>query len=355
MMAGLLFLAGTLSAGTYSGGSGTEEDPYRISTPADWQEFMTTPQDWDKHFQLTGPLDLAGIPLTPIGNYTTKFTGEFWADGWTISHVQISQPTNSYVGLFGYTMGARICDLLVEDGFVEGQYWVGGIAGRAVSSRFEACGWRGGVRGVAYVGGIVGDAVGGSSLIGCGSMGTITGSRYMGGAAGNIWDGMIYYCYSQASVLGVPDPLGGSEEDLGGLVGMIEGFQTRIVKCYAAGQVQGSSSSTPNVGGLIGLNNSGPAVADSFWDIQASGQSVSAGGIGQMTAQMKRSSLYINAGWDFVTLWEIGEHQTYPYIRTRPSADLNRDGRVALEDFAILAEQWLTEDIQPPSIPGYVW
>ncbi|HOK67438.1 MAG TPA: hypothetical protein PK054_07625 [Anaerohalosphaeraceae bacterium] len=352
MTAVLLFLAGMVSAGVYSGGGdGTEGNPYRISAPADWQVLMTTPQDWDKHFQLTGDLDLTGIALTPVGTVTTKFTGVFHGEGWSISNVQLSRPMEDNVGLFGWLAGARIRDLRIENGYAEGRFWVGGLVGRAESSVLENCGWTGSVKGIAYVGGIAGCSIAPqSALLGCRVMGTVTGNRYVGGITGYFADAVLYYSYSQASVIGVLDPLGGTAEAIGGLVGWTAGSATLIAKCYAAGLVQPPSTSTPNVGGLVGLN-SGAVIANSFWDMQVSGQNTSAGGTGKTTAQMKQSATYIDAGWDFINLWEIGEHQTYPYIRNRPSADLNRDGRVALEDLSILAGQWLTEDIQAPSEP----
>ena len=71
--AGLIFcafftFAAIVCAGTYSGGSGTAEDPYRISTVADWQELIVhLLDDWDKHFILLNDIDFGGINITPIG------------------------------------------------------------------------------------------------------------------------------------------------------------------------------------------------------------------------------------------------------------------------------------------------
>lgn len=239
----------------------------------------------------------------------------------------------------------------VDNGSVKGQYWVGGLVGKMERSALEHCGWSGNVEGIAYVGGLAGNCSSTSpepGILGCWSMGTVTASRYAGGAVGLLWDSIVSYSYSQASVFCVSDPLSG-EEKLGGLVGMIYGMQSLVKKCYAAGLVQPLSPSTPDVGGLIGFNQNNTPVEDSFWDLQTSGQTASAGGTGKTTAQMKQSITYIDADWDFINLWEVGEHQTYPYIRSRPSADLDRSGWVELGDLAILAEEWLTDNIQPPS------
>jgi len=54
-------------AATYSGGSGTEGDPYQISTAADWTELRETYADWGKYFILTADINFGGVFLTPVG------------------------------------------------------------------------------------------------------------------------------------------------------------------------------------------------------------------------------------------------------------------------------------------------
>ena len=51
---------------------------------------------------------------------------------------------------------------------------------------------------------------------------------------------------------------------------------------------------------------------NSYWDIDASGQTVSSGGIGKTTAQMKQESTYAN--WDFNFIWQIDEGEDYPLL-----------------------------------------
>jgi hypothetical protein len=82
-------------------------------------------------------------------------------------------------------------------------------------------------------------------------------------------------------------------------------------------------------------------VAASFWDIETSGQTTSAGGEGKTTAEMKKLSTFASAGWDFVDIWNIGENQTYPFLRGYSGADLNYDGFVNFADFALFANRWL--------------
>ena len=55
-----------MAFGKYSGGLGTEAEPYQIGTVADWQELMATDLDWDKHFILITGLDMNGDAITPV-------------------------------------------------------------------------------------------------------------------------------------------------------------------------------------------------------------------------------------------------------------------------------------------------
>ena len=41
-------------------------------------------------------------------------------------------------------------------------------------------------------------------------------------------------------------------------------------------------------------------IASSFWDMDASGQTISAGGIGKTSIQMMYFATYLSAGWDFI-------------------------------------------------------
>jgi hypothetical protein len=70
-----------------------------------------------------------------------------------------------------------------------------------------------------------------------------------------------------------------------------------ITNSYSIGTVWGSK----NVGGLVGLNTGN--ITNSYWDIETSNQTSSAGGEGKTTEQMKQQTTYI--GWDFVSVWVI--------------------------------------------------
>jgi len=44
-----------------------------------------------------------------------------------------------------------------------------------------------------------------------------------------------------------------------------------------------------------------------------------------------------------INIWDIGENQTYPFLRKHLPSDINKDGKTDFYDLAVLAEHWLEE------------
>jgi len=67
-----------------------------------------------------------------------------------------------------------------------------------------------------------------------------------------------------------------------------------------------------NTGGLIGGGYG--TIINSFWDNITSNQINSFGGTGKNTTEMMKRLTYLNAGWDFISIWEIGDGSSYPFF-----------------------------------------
>ncbi|GAG04613.1 unnamed protein product, partial [marine sediment metagenome] len=119
----------------------------------------------------------------------------------------------------------------------------------------------------------------------------------------------------------------------GGLCGANE--ESTISNCYATGSVTGGDE----LGGLCGVNWDGTISGCYFLDPADGGGPDNGLGTNLTETQMKQQNSFL--GWDFVEIWNIGENQTYPYLRVYPAGDLNHDGRVDFFDFAIAASHWL--------------
>jgi len=214
-------------------------------------------------------------------------------------------------GLVGINSSTTITNCSAG-GEVFGRGCVGGLAGRN-SGTIKNSSATGGVTGEErssigrenrYIGGLIGDNSG--PLIGCSATGDVSGDTQVGGLVGYNGDSIIN-CYAKGGISGT--------EYIGGLVGL---NSVSIINCYSSGDVSG----TTYIGGLVGYKGFAATVLNSFWDIQASGQLISDGGISRSTVEMQTADTFLFAGWDFVGetengtegIWWILEGQDYPRL-----------------------------------------
>lgn len=293
ILAAVLCVSSTVLAAPYGGGSGISEAPYQISSPAHWQELMTTPADWGSYFVLTGNISLFGVAQTPVGTQAAPFTGVFDGNGYTISFVGIEMTTTDEVGLFGYVSNGQIKNLSLTHTMVAGQYQVGGLCGWN-SGTITNCSVIGTISGVGNVGGLCGYnqlAV----LRNCYAAGTVYGTAgSFGGLCGYTNYGGFVDCYATNSVSG--------NNHVGGLCGY--SYRGSAANCYSTGVVNG----TTNIGGMFGwayYESSSSPMSNCFWDTQTSGRNT---GIGygdidgvtpKTTIQMQTQATFTDAGWDF--------------------------------------------------------
>ena len=109
-------------------GSGTEANPYIVSTP---QDVCNIHNDLDGYYKLTADIDMSGVYFTLIGNEDQgAFTGVIDGDRHTISNLNIDLSETKYVGFIGYLEGV-VKDLTISNAYVCGYRYVGGIAGYA--------------------------------------------------------------------------------------------------------------------------------------------------------------------------------------------------------------------------------
>jgi len=232
----------------FAGGSGTEQDPYRI---ADWHHLSNVRYLLGTHYRLMNDLDattsgyaeLASLTANhgrgwqPIGSLyvdpsifeyvapEAPFAGRFDGQGYEIRDLVINRHREILVGLFGDLQeGGVVENLGVVNADVTGDVNVGALVG--------------GNRG-----GIVRD---------CYSTGNVSGSSRVGGLLGyHGAEGIVSNSHSSASVTG--------DWQIGGLVGWHH-FGT-VGDSYATGNVAGGG----DVGGLIGSNWHG-LVRNSYYD-----------------------------------------------------------------------------------------
>ena len=136
------------------GGSGTQTDPYVITTAAhldymatrvnatygsdnfsgkyfvlDADIAYTATTDWDGYLDNTSENN-----FTPIGGYGRSFGGHFDGQGHTVSGIRVNKQgentdERSSVGLFGYLSGGTVSNIVLRDSKFQGSKNVGGIVG----------------------------------------------------------------------------------------------------------------------------------------------------------------------------------------------------------------------------------
>ncbi|MET3290902.1 UNVERIFIED_CONTAM: uncharacterized protein YjdB [Brevibacillus sp. OAP136] len=266
---------------------------------------------------------------------------------------------SSYVGGLVGTNSSGNIHTSYASASLSGQSYIGGLVGWNESGEIDNSSATGDVNGTSYVGGLVGNNGNASAshsgkISNSSATGNVSGGgsdSYVGGLVGYNDNGEISRSYASGTVNGAFD-VGGlvgflnfgsisnsyasgavsGKIEIGGLVGNngSAGASTvgggDIINSYASGNVSGDA----NTGGLIGISRFGaPDPVNSFYDIEATGQNGSAGGVGQSTSDMRDRSIYeADAAnrWDFSNIWAIDLHNGgYPYLRAI-QAYLDYDG-----------------------------
>ena len=216
--------SGIINGGTFNGtpdhitGSGTETDPYQISTAEGLKWFRDKVNDAKTEEEtkicavLTANIDLKNEEWTPIANYTTTneifYEGTFDGGGYTISGLNVTGKFRC-ASLFGAVKGGTIKNLTVA-GNVSHNYYstgldchVGGIVGSALdAATIENCSNNCSVTGGSgdVIGGIAGSNINNARIIDCYNVGTITGTIMETGGVTGFNIGTISNCYNVGTI-----------------------------------------------------------------------------------------------------------------------------------------------------------
>jgi hypothetical protein len=296
---------------TFSGGSGTQADPWQITTA---EQLNAVRNNLDGHFILTANIDLSGYPnWDPLGQFAPAsdrpedaenpdlakvFSGSFDGKGHTISNITINQPQIYVgVGLFGVNFGS-VRNFTVKNVDVTGYYLTGGVVGMQGgtlenitlngANTIKGSQGVGGIAGVNFgaisncvaaadivvladpaypsqspyngnSGGVLLGGMEGGSIANCiANGGSVTAIAIddcwgLGGLAGNIYKGpSILNCWAENITITAS---GSNNSRVGGLVGFTgtyEGDPTSVSGCLVSNVAITVSNTTTQVGGLIG-------------------------------------------------------------------------------------------------------
>ena len=312
----------------YTAGSGTEQDPCRIGGREELELFEMQVNrfgrtdlcavltndivinsgtfDADGHYTPAAGETVSG--MNPIGSETQPYTGTFDGGGYTIRGLRVSKRNyynsngggfdeGNHAGLFGKLSGATVKNLTVT-GYVDGRFYVGGIAGYAddttklLNCRNECIVVSGQSTypyasdpesAIRYAGGIVGYNAG--SVTACCNAGTVTGIDSVGGITGG-GPGTVSDCYNVGAVTASGQNAGGIagnggtvsySYNVGTVTGGAEIANNAAVNdcCFlgAAGQTAGAFADGTVLAALVAGRGEHP------WDTECVSKRLSDGGM----------------------------------------------------------------------------
>ncbi len=311
-------------------GEGTESLPYIISTKTDLNDVRYFPTAHfsmandivftESDFTESGDFYNSGEGFIPIGTVDTPFSGVFDGNGYAIEglYQNISSASGVLAGLFGYIDSATVQNT--------------GLEGSSISADCSA--------GYSYVGGIVGHAVGSSTIINCYNTGDISsnGSPYcnVGGIAGKADSNTIENCFNMGSVNGSSSYycVAGGITGWGSVsncyntgeifssavqysyAGGISGMSSSVSHCYDIGGVGSETTNPlydPYYGGIVGGINDGGSTTDNYY-IDSIPMGVGYGtdnAVSVDRTQLSQQSTF--TGFDFTSTWTMDGNTTYAF------------------------------------------
>lgn len=249
----------------YSGGKGTKEEPYLITTATDMVDLSEAVNDkytYDgKFFKMTTDIDMSEITkILPIGNNfgsdgtaIKAFCGTFDGDGHTITNLRMSFKGKEEIGvaLFGVIQGATIKNLNIDDSSIQSDALTAGFVAAVLGGTISNCHLGKNViinsTHQAYAAGIVCGVFGDSVMISdCSSHAKIS-------AIGMGVAGILASCGIKGNVIKRCVNYGDLTSNagiVGGIVGLVEDAGSVSVKdCANFGKI----TSPSNVGGIVAL------------------------------------------------------------------------------------------------------
>ena len=279
-----------LTVNLYSGGEGTEANPYQISS-AEELVYLSGQTNEGKtlentYFKLTDDIDLDGIEYTRMAQFSgtldgdghgieytrmAQFSGTLDGDGHTIRNMHIEYKGANHLALIAVLTGT-VRNLHVE-GVVKKEMKttaerivqrVAGIVGANNGGLVENCTFKGSIIHTAeiqqagildYVGGVVGHNMNGGIIKGCAYLGSPDGQIYVDEA---YVGGVVFQCDAGCYVIGCYNTgkivTTQNTYSTGGVVGdMGDTGGANIVGCYNTGVIV-AGDDKPVRGGIIGNN-----------------------------------------------------------------------------------------------------
>jgi len=294
-------------AAPYSGGDGTSETPYLLSTAEDLATLANTQADWGKWFLLTADVDLRSTPLAkPIGSRPAPFTGVFDGGRHSIGNLTVNDTAVTSVpfGLFGVVGLPGVVErvrLIAPSITTVGNGNTGALAGEvAKGATIQQCSAEGGTVSTPAsdaAGGLVGDN--GGTIRECFSTTSVTAFGLAGTLLGRN-TGLVENCAAAGSVtalkVGTGTAAAGlSGADVGGTIQFCLALSPSLTGARVGGLV-GFASLTTTIGNSVCNKVVVKAVGNWPADVPGSAWCEEPGNLAS-------SAFFTGLGWDLRAVW----------------------------------------------------
>ncbi len=334
----------------FSGGDLSQDEPYLIEHPEQLNalRYFLEPE---YKFKLISHLDMSDANYQwtrwegwePIGSLEAPFEGKLDGNNYAISNFFRDYSPGDYYGLFGVLgTSSRISNLSLSNVEMNGQDYIGALAGLNLGTVELSKVLEVEIYGRDNVGGLFGSNNGNINETGL-ILGSIEGRENVGALAGQNASGQIsasltfgeffgfdYFVAGQSAVGGLVGKNAGTINDSGALMlvsgtsdlGTIVGVNTStgvINRTIGGGAVYPEGSSSP-LGNMLGSNAG--TINNSFRRLIESDTS-SGPGTGLTDEEIANSNIFIDAGWDLNSTWEMSSPQNFIVIAPLPRWVLN--------------------------------
>ena len=190
-------------------------------------------------------IDLSGEEFEPIGSLSEPFMGNYDGQGYKIIGLNYNNQEEDGVGLFSATLNSRIENINLENVDLIGKDRVGSLVGFSQDSEIINVNSNGFIEGNSFVGGIAGVLTAESLLLDSSANIKVSGAQgFVGGLAGSL-DG--FSVLENSNSLGEVNAFGAR---IGGAIGSLS-FLSKVENSYAEGDVVSEQGSL--VGGFVGF------------------------------------------------------------------------------------------------------
>lgn len=219
----------------FAGGSGTPEDPYLVASAAQLHSVRT---NLSAHYRQIAEINFSGTPYgggtgwLPIGTEASPFTGSYDGNNYQIWGLYIHR-SSGWSGLFGVISHASVKNVQIWGANVNCEYQAACLVGFLHYSSMENCSVNASsIEGYDFTGGLVSYAYE-SSIVACSADISLRGHESVGGIVGLLTRSGIRDCHAQFS-------FSSTWYQVGGIVGTAEQGSS-VIDCSFAGDLRAIS------------------------------------------------------------------------------------------------------------------